>query len=136
MEVCSSWLISTKSIEWPSHMYIAALRMKGVVSPQHAPTIKKPRIQRKMDGCDSFATGVAGSIVATASTENLLKTALSEKCLTCCDATKRYKAVKWVWYSRVWFLRHHIRRACAFCRRLGTTPQHQGHIEPLPNGSS
>ena len=43
---------------------MAALRMKGVVSPQHAPTIKKPRIQRKMDGCGSFATGVSGSIDA------------------------------------------------------------------------
>jgi hypothetical protein len=37
--------------------------MNGVVSPQHAPTIRKPKIQRKMDGCGSFATGVSGSIV-------------------------------------------------------------------------
>jgi len=44
--------------------YMAALRMKGVVSPQHAPTSRKPRIQRKIDGCGSFATGVSGSIVA------------------------------------------------------------------------
>jgi hypothetical protein len=43
--------------------YMAALRMNGVVSPQHAPTIRKPMIQRKMEGWGSLAMGASGSIV-------------------------------------------------------------------------
>jgi hypothetical protein len=46
-------------------MYIAARRMKGVVSPQHAPTKRNPRIQRKMDGCGSSVRGGFGSIIDT-----------------------------------------------------------------------
>lgn len=42
---------------------MAAFRMKGVVRPQQAPTIKKPKIQRKMDGCGSLCMGESGSIV-------------------------------------------------------------------------
>jgi hypothetical protein len=44
-------------------MYMAARRMNGVVSPQHAPTIRKPRIQRKSDGCGSSTRGALGSMV-------------------------------------------------------------------------
>jgi hypothetical protein len=51
---------NTKKVREES--YIAALRINGVVSPQHAPTIRKPRIQRKMDGWGSVAMGVSGSI--------------------------------------------------------------------------
>jgi hypothetical protein len=43
---------------------MAALRMKGVVKPQHAPTIRNPKTQRKMDGCGSFATGGLGSMLS------------------------------------------------------------------------
>lgn len=46
------------------HTDMAALRMKGVVRPQHAPTSRKPRIQRKIDGCGSAPAGVSGPIVA------------------------------------------------------------------------
>jgi hypothetical protein len=43
---------------------MAALRIKGVVSPQHAPTIRKPNIHRKKDGCGSDLMGVPVSIIA------------------------------------------------------------------------
>jgi hypothetical protein len=39
--------------------------MNGVVRPQHAPTIRKPRIQRKMDGWGSVAMGMSGSIAGS-----------------------------------------------------------------------
>jgi hypothetical protein len=38
--------------------------MNGVVRPQHAPTIRKPMIQRKMDGCGSIVADVSEAIVA------------------------------------------------------------------------
>jgi hypothetical protein len=41
---------------------MAALRMKGVVRPQHAPTRRKPRIQRKREGWGSGEEGTFGSI--------------------------------------------------------------------------
>ena len=46
--------------ELETHM--AALRMNGVVSPQHAPTRRKPMIQRKTPGSGSLATGASGSM--------------------------------------------------------------------------
>jgi hypothetical protein len=46
--------------------HMAALRMKGVVSPQHMPTNRKPKTHRKMDGCGSLATGGLGSILSKA----------------------------------------------------------------------
>jgi hypothetical protein len=59
-------------------MYIAAFRIKGVVRPQHAPTIRKPRIQRKTDGCGSLAAGVSGPIVIVVKTlERLIQSARS-----------------------------------------------------------
>jgi hypothetical protein len=45
--------------------YMAAFRIKGVVRPQHAPTIRKPRIQRKTEGWGSVAMGVSGSIAGS-----------------------------------------------------------------------
>jgi hypothetical protein len=42
---------------------MAALRMNGVVSPQHAPTMRKPKIQRKMDGCGSFVSDMSTFIL-------------------------------------------------------------------------
>lgn len=59
--VCIVWSDKPEALgRQPS--YIAAFRMKGVVSPQHAPTIRKPRIQRKMDGWGSLAMGASGSM--------------------------------------------------------------------------
>lgn len=59
---------------------MAARRMKGVVKPQHAPTIKKPRIQRKREGCEAEGVGVSGSIVLVFDTRKLI----------CCSNTMRW----------------------------------------------
>jgi hypothetical protein len=42
---------------------MAARRINGVVRPQQAPTRRKPRIQRKIEGLGSVAGGVLGSMV-------------------------------------------------------------------------
>jgi hypothetical protein len=44
---------------------MAAFRINGVVRPQHAPTTRKPMIQRKTEGWGSVAMGVSGSIVGS-----------------------------------------------------------------------
>jgi hypothetical protein len=78
VEVCSSCTCKLQADQRACHIYIAAFRINGVVSPQHAPTIKKPRIQRKMDGCGSLAAGVSGPIVAMVKTiEWLIQSACS-----------------------------------------------------------
>ncbi len=41
---------------------MAALRMKGVVRPQAAPTRRKPSVQRRMEG-EAGGGGVSGSMV-------------------------------------------------------------------------
>lgn len=52
---------------------MAARRMKGVVRPQQAPTIRKPRIQRKAEGCGA-GVGVSGSMVLVYGTMAMLAT--------------------------------------------------------------
>ena len=49
---------------------MAAFRMKGVVRPQHAPTIRNPRIQRKTDGRASMGVGESGSMVTVTVQKN------------------------------------------------------------------
>jgi len=44
--------------------------MKGVVRPQHAPTMRKPTTQRHIDGEDTGSEGVSESMISSSKTRN------------------------------------------------------------------